>query len=135
MGALQPLLDRLAAIKASFPTKTWAWDGRFDAVSATFPSTVEAQARTSAAHALPDAWTPASLGQAPEQPRAVCEEFGGLRPGQLLLSGAEIDGVTPFGLWWPWGGGATITLRIGLAGPGVIAEHHAQLRAAFGVSG
>lgn len=134
MEALQPLLDRFAAIKSSFPTQTWAWDSRFDVVSATFPSKVEAEARKSAAHALPDVWTSVTLGQAPEQPRTACQKSGGLRAGQLLLSGAEVEGVTPFGLWWPWGGGETITLRIGLAGAGVTAEHRAQLRGAFGVS-
>jgi hypothetical protein len=135
MGALQPLLDRLAAIKSSFPAPKWTWDSRFEAVAATFPSTSEAQARASVALGLPDAWTPGTLEQAPELPRALCEDSGGLRPGQLLLTGAEVAGVTPFGLWWPWGGGATVTLRIGLAGSEITAEHHAQLRAAFGAAG
>jgi hypothetical protein len=134
MGALQPLLDRLAAIKSSFPTQQWTWDGRFDAVAATFASNVAEQARASAGHGLPDAWTPATLSQAPEPPRAMCKEAGGVRPGQLLLTGADVAGVPPFGLWWPWGGGATITLRIGLAGSEVTAEHLALLRAAFGVA-
>ena len=134
MGALQPLFDRLAAIKSSFPTQQWTWDARFEMVAATFASKVEAQARASAALGLPDAWTPGTLAQAPAGPRAMCEDSGGLRPGQLLLSGAEVAGVAPFGLWWPWGSGTTLTLRIGLAGSAISAEHHAQLRAAFGVA-
>jgi hypothetical protein len=77
-------------------------------------------------HALTRGWTMKSIDAAPQALREMCDKTGGLREGQRLLAGTQ-DSL--FGLWWPWGNGQTITLRIGFSS----AEATPRLRALFGV--
>jgi hypothetical protein len=39
-----------------------------------------------------------------------------------------------YGLWWPWSGGETITLRIGIADLAADADPLPRLRELFGVT-
>ena len=122
----QPLLDSLSRLKASWPGGEWTWDARFAAVASSFAAELEPAARASAQHAMTRGWTTKSLENAPESLRQLAERTGGLRQGQRLLAGTS-DAL--FGLWWPWGGGDTVTLRIGFTDASVTP----RLRALFGV--
>jgi hypothetical protein len=117
----------------AWPGRGWTWDGRFGAFASTFGAPVEAQARAALSLALPGQWTSATLPQAPEALRAICAASGGLRADQLLFGGKTKDGVTPYGLWWPWSGGQTLTLRLGFHGADSAAM--AKLRQLFAVPG
>ena len=44
----------------------------------------------------------------------------------------NVAGVLAYGLWWPWGDGVTISLRIGLD-IGVMDEPYPRFREVFGV--
>ena len=119
-------MDKLLLLKQSWPGSPWSWDDRFAVVASSFTADLEPRARASAMHAFPRGWTTKSLDTAPASLRAIAERTGGLRSNQRLLAGAD---DTLYGLWWPWGNGTTITLRIGVAdGTAVM-----QLRALFGV--
>jgi hypothetical protein len=109
----QPLLDRLTLLRDSWPAPPWSWDGRFNAIASSFDAAQEPIVRASAVHAFPRGWTVKSLETAPAELRALAERTGGLRARQRLLGGDELACPTLFGLWWPWGDGAKITLRIG----------------------
>ena len=124
MSDPQALLDGLAAMQQSWPGQPWAWDARMVAFASTFDATVAAKVRESVARTLPQTWSSITLAQASEPLRALCAKTGGLRTGQELLTG---DGA--FGLWWPWGGGKTITLRLGLCGATVTDDLRAKVRA------
>jgi len=82
--------------------------------------------------ALPLQFDAASLARAPKDVVAFVERSGGLRGAQLAFC-AEHPGRAAVGLWWPWGGGGTVSLRVGFVG----AEHDPaladRLRALFGV--
>ena len=132
MDDWQPLFDSLTQLKASWPGSPWSWDTRFAAVASTFAATDEPKARASAVHAFPRGWTTKSLETAPATLRALAERTGGLRAGQRLLAGDAARGGGLYGLWWPWGSGDKITLRLGLADVADTAEPVAQLRALFG---
>jgi len=106
------MAQQLTLLVQSWPGGAWSWDGRFATAGSSFALALEPQARDSAVHALTRGWTAKTLDEAPASLRAICDRTGGLRAGQRLLAGASDE---LFGLWWPWGGGATITLRIGLA--------------------
>ena len=125
--------DALAELARAWPGQPWTWDGRFSAFASTFGIAAEPQARAALALALPEHWTSATLAKAPETLRGICSRSGGLRGGQFLFGGAAFDGVTPFALWWPWGGGETITLRLGFSGAD--AATMARLKALFAVPG
>src|SRR5436190_1640174 len=79
------------------------------------------QATEAAAVALPEEWTPSTLAGASPAVRGVAARTGGIRSSQRLLSSAAVEGLLGVGLWWPWGDGGTISLRVGLAGTGPVA--------------
>jgi len=126
------VLEPLSVLRRGWPNPTWTWDERLVMVASSFPKDKEMQARASAAHALPYAWDVNSLPTAPAGLRTICEHTGGLRAGQMLMAG-KAGGIVLYGLWWPWGGGGTITLRIGLGAHAVHEEPFPQVRDLFDV--
>lgn len=129
----KPVLDILTLVKRGWPNQTWSWDDRFTMILSSFPKEQEMQARASAAHALSYAWDSKSIATAPAGLRAICERTGGLRAGQMMMAG-KAGGVVLYGLWWPWGGGATITLRLGIGDCGPFEPPFPQVRTLFNVS-
>ncbi len=129
----QPLMDRMKKLKESWPSRGWSWDGRMNTVSSSFSTEFEAKARVSASYALPIQWTSTTIGQAHHRLRELCERTGGLRAGQILLAGEPVAGVVTFGLWWPWGDGETISLRVGLSDVDPMREPYPRIRDLFGV--
>lgn len=126
------VLEPLGVLKQGWPNPTWTWDERFMMIASSFTKAQELQARASMAHALPYAWDIASLPTAPAGLRKICESTGGLRAGQMMLAG-KVGDIVLFGLWWPWGGGQTFTLRIGLGAHDVSEEPFPQVRELFDV--
>jgi hypothetical protein len=133
MSTWEPLLDRLTKLRDTWPAPPWSWDARFAAISSTFAVDQEPAVRASALLAFPRGWTTRSLELAPADMRALAERTGGLRMGQRLLGGDETESPTLFGLWWPWGDGTKVTLRIGILDLATDAEPLPRIRELFGV--
>jgi hypothetical protein len=131
MDSWEPVLARLTLLRDSWPTPPWTWDSRFSTVAASFAKADEPAVRTSAMHAFPRGWTTASIETAPAEFRALVKNTG-LRAGQRLLAGDPQIAPTLFGLWWPWSGGETITLRIGILDLDATTEPLPRIRALFG---
>lgn len=112
--AWDPLFARFATLKASWPARAWSWDSRFVCVTSSFTVEFDAPARAAAKAALPIEFTSATLSRASSDIRRVAERTGGLRAGQMLLTADDAPGLLVFGLWWPWGDGATTSFRVGL---------------------
>ena len=129
----KPALDLLAVLKQGWPNPEWTWDDRFTMIASSFAKEREPEARASAAHALPYAWDVNSIGTAPAGLRAICDRSGGLRRGQLLMAG-KASGIVLVGLWWPWGNGEMITLRLGLGEHDAMEAPFPEVRALFGVT-
>lgn len=129
MDAWQPLLDSLARLREGWPPEAWSWDGRFSTIASSFDKELEPQVRAAAVHVFPRGWTASSLDTAPPEMRALAERTG-MRAGQRLLAGD--NGL--YGLWWPWGGGARITLRIGIMDVDARTDPFPQVIALFGVT-
>ena len=124
------LFAALTDLKAAWPVPGWSWDGRFSTAASSFGAELAPQLRGVAAVLLPRHYDSATLATAPPVLRALVERSGGLRGSQLAFcDGGDVPRM--FGLWWPWGGGATISLRLGLIDAD--AASVAQLRALFGV--
>jgi hypothetical protein len=80
-------------------------------------------------------WSPDNINQAPDEIRTLAARFGGVRPGQLLFTGEVVGGrMHLFALWWPWGDGATISLRVGVANCDRPTELYPQVRALFKIA-
>jgi hypothetical protein len=124
--ALERLRDR-------WPSTDWSYDRRLKCVASSIPLSDEAAARASFADVLPGVWSTTTLPGAPDGIRAFSETCGGVRAAQQLLWGGESDGPGAFGLWWPWGDGTTVTLRIGLHNVDLPKERYPRLRTVFGI--
>jgi hypothetical protein len=132
--AWQDLFDRLGRMKETWPTRGWEWDARFGCCTSAFTVDQEAAARAATALALPTEWTSATIGEAPPPLRDLVERAGGVRRGQRVLSHGPLEGLTAYGLWWPWGNGKVVSLRVGLADVDPQHEPYLQLRNLFGVT-
>jgi len=107
--AWEALFDRLAALRRSWPARSWTYDRRFKCVTCSLTKADEPGALATVATVLPASWTASTLGQAPPEVRAVVGACGGLRDGQSVSWGTgpapavAAGAPTPsaFGLWWP----------------------------------
>lgn len=132
--AWQPIYDAFKNLRATWPARGWSWDSRLGCVTSSFSTEFEAKARSAAVAALPFEWTSTSLASAPSNLRGVAERAGGIRAGQALLARGAANGPQAFGLWWPWGDGQTISLRVGLVDTHDGAEAYTRIREIFNVS-
>ena len=92
-------------------TLQWKWDDRFNCVVAAFPADEEASMREAVGAQLDQQWSRAELRGAPRAVQKAAKDFGGLTPGQRLFVSGLAEGNMLLGLWWPWGNGATISIR------------------------
>jgi hypothetical protein len=128
-AALQALPTRLAPFGTGWPGSKWEWDGRLDCALSTIATAQAPQVQSVLTAALPALWTSASLAGAPPLIQQICARTGGLLPQQQAFSAELPDGVYVYGLWWPWGSGANVSVRLGTSHESVTPA----LRAAFGV--
>jgi len=108
--------DICARISLNVPSRcAWCWDEVFgmalvvfdrgDMDLVYFPMTQEFEAL----------WDIASIDRAPQHFRRHVNETFGIIPGQKIFT--VTDAHTLFAVWWPWGDGAKISLRVGLLMP------------------
>ena len=114
--------------------KGWSWDSRLMCAASSFGAHNSEDARVAIAKGLPTIWTSETLATAPERIQDVAARYEGVRKGQLLLTGGAIDGLLPFGLWWPWEESTTISFRVGLADLDPSHAHYARLFTIFGIT-
>ena len=131
--AWESVFVTLERLRSRWPSSDWSYDRRLKCVASSIPLSGESTARAAFAEALPGVWSSATLPGAPPAIRTFSETCGGVRASQELLWGGEADGPGAFGLWWPWGDGTTVTLRIGLHGVDLPKQRYPRLRDVFGI--
>jgi hypothetical protein len=114
-------------------TPEWTYDRRLRCVASSIPLAQESAVRAAIDEMFPTSWTASTLPDAPEDVRALAATCGGLRAAQQLLWNGGTDGPGAFGLWWPWGDGTTVTLRIGLHHLDLPKVRYPRLRDLFGI--
>ncbi len=133
--AWQPLLDGLDQLRGVWPGGGWSWDPRFKCVTSSFGKDIAERARQAMTGVLDAEWSAATINQAPDEIRTLSARFGGVRQGQLLFTGDAVGGpMHLFALWWPWGDGATISLRVGVANCDRPTELYPQIRALYKIA-
>lgn len=130
----QPLLDTYAALRTGWPSSDWSWDHRLKCTVSSFTADLAPAARTALEPVMTGDWTSSTLPSAPEPLRVLAEKCGGLRPGQRLLTGDAVAGLIPYALWWPWGDGSMVSVRLGIANSDRPKELYPLLRAVFGIT-
>jgi hypothetical protein len=128
------LFATLAQLRTEWPSTSWSWDGRLPTATSAITADKIDEARCAVARALPHPLDGATLAQAPAGVRELIERSGGLRDQQLAYY-SDGDGIVAVGLWWPWGGGKNVSLRIGLVDANKDAGLVQRLRATFGIEG
>jgi hypothetical protein len=129
----QRLFSALRALKAAWPMGGFSWDSRLSSVASSFGAMQTQAARAAVALGLPTAWTHETIQTAPERIADIANRYDGVRRGQLLFTGGDVEGLLAFGLWWPWGTSETISLRVGLDGVDESRSQHGRFRDIFGV--
>jgi hypothetical protein len=99
------------------PHCSWCWDEVFGTALVVFdrsdmdlvyiPMTLEFDAQ----------WDMASIDKAPPHFSNYFNRVFGIMPGQKIFTTADSSGLILFAVWWPWGDGAKISLRVGLFSP------------------
>jgi hypothetical protein len=130
----QPLLDSLENLRVQWPGTGWGWDARFKCVSSSFDKEIVDRVRAAMVGVLDAEWSATAITGAPADVRALAGKYGGIRTGQMLFTGTTADGMYLFGLWWPWGDGSTISLRVGVANCNRPTEVYPQVRAVFKIA-
>ena len=130
------LVEMERACQALSGGLSWEWDGRFSAALTVVKDPNHHTLLPTVAAQLPHAWDAKSIRGAPRRIVALAGKFGGIHPGQqMLTTDPEADPLL-LALWWPWGGGDTFSLRVTCLAETAEAaalEPLAALRACFGV--
>ena len=93
-------------------TLTWKWDKRFETMLAEFSVADKEKIRQILTSHMGETWEMDTAGNAPKVVQMVINYFGGLNPGQkILTSDPDQDGLL-LCAWWPWGNGKTISIRL-----------------------
>lgn len=129
----QPILDTLARLRAGWPSPEWTWDPRLECATSSFEVSLVPGVRTVLGAAVPTEWAEVTIAAAPEGVRALSDRCGSLRSNQLLLTGNGVAGMFPFALWWPWGDGSKLSVRIGIESADRPKELSLRIRAVFGI--
>ena len=127
----EAVFEALIQLRDKWPDPSWTYDRRLKCVVASIPIEQGAAAEAAIALAMPASWTGESLTAAPASTQATATACGGLRAGQKILWDGAAQGA--FGLWWPWGDGKTVSLRIGLHDVDAPKERYPRLRDVFGI--
>lgn len=122
--------DICAKISLNLPSRcAWCWDevfgtalvviDRSDMDLMYIPMTQEFDAR----------WDMASIDKAPPHFSSYFKRVFGIVPGQKMFTSANGNGSILFAVWWPWGDGAKISLRVGLFSPSEDAVDRHRIKA------
>ncbi len=112
-------------------TLTWKWDERFETVLAEFSVTDKEKIRQILTSHMGETWKTDNADKAPKVVQMVINYFGGLSPGQTLLtSDPNQDGLL-LCAWWPWGNGKTISIRLAVFADSLGDEDNEKLTQLF----
>jgi len=91
---------------------SWKWDSQFQTALAEFMVDNKDNVNAVLERYLSSNWDSTNIDNAPESVQVIISRFGGLRSGQLFFASDPNQDVFIFGVWWPWGDGDTISLRV-----------------------
>ena len=99
-------------IDALSPLAKWQYDDFHQALLAEFSVDKEAHAKRALRHVLPRSWDSGTIKKAPGEIKHMAGSFCKLVKEQRLLSVEPEKNPKVMVAWWPWGHGATISVRL-----------------------
>ncbi|MBA3012574.1 MAG: hypothetical protein FP812_20400 [Desulfobacula sp.] len=92
--------------------RVWKWDARFETALAEISVADKEGIYGILTRHMGKTWNTDNADSTPKVVQMVIDYFGGLNPGQTLLtSDPDQDGLL-LCAWWPWGNNATISIRL-----------------------
>ena len=91
---------------------TWKWETRFETALAEFSIDSSDNIHAILERFFNDKWDSSSINDAPDVVQEIVKKFGALRSGQLLFTADTKQDDFLFGVWWPWGNGNMISIRV-----------------------
>ncbi len=91
----------------------WEWDGVFSAALAAFDASHSQAVREALGDAMGTSFSADTIATASAPIQQIVRGHGGLRAGQELWARTDA-GPLLYCAWWPWGGGARISIRVGV---------------------
>jgi len=98
----------------------WEWDDRFDVPLLVFPKDMEEEIHTLVKRHFTHQWDINSIKMSPPAIRKLLDKCFGIRDGQTVYATDTNREAFLFALYWPWGDGTTISLRVSLTGKGIM---------------
>jgi hypothetical protein len=94
---------------------TWQWDPYFGAALTVITADNQAAASQLLEGCCGKPLDAQSITNGPEHLRAIMDKAGGLRSGQKVFFSDTDQPAFVLVAWWPWGNGASISVRVRLA--------------------
>ncbi len=99
-------------IDALSPLVKWKYDDFHKVMLAEFSVDKEQQVMLTLQQLLPNSWTAKTIKKAPAEIKHYAGAFAKLTKNQQLLSASVESRPHVMVAWWPWGHGATISVRV-----------------------
>jgi len=93
----------------------FTWDGGMNTALLTFEIGEKDAVMAAAERHLETTWTSDTVDGAPDVITDLISGLGGLRSGQWVMH-SKVGGPFLVAIFWPWGSGSPISLRIGVVG-------------------
>jgi len=90
----------------------WKWEDRFEVALAEFNVDNQDNICGILERFLKNTWDNSTINNAPDIIQQVVSRFNGLKTGQLLFTSDTKQDDFLFAIWWPWGNGNTISIRV-----------------------
>ena len=99
-------------IDALSPLVKWKYDEFHKVMLAEFSADKEQQVMFALQSVLPVSWDAKSVKKAPKQGKHYAGSFAKLVKNQKLFAENNMSHSNIMAAWWPWGHGATISVRV-----------------------
>lgn len=119
--------------KESGDILSWEFDSRFEMALTVFDSPVIDQVLDILNRHFESTFDIDSIQSSPPDVQGIVGNYGGIRPEQKLFLAKPDSGAKLLAMWWPWGGGERVSLRIGYLGDASVSPSIDQFKVWFGV--
>ena len=91
---------------------SWKWEDRFETALAEFNISDKDKIHGILERFLTNTWDSSTINNANDVAQQIVNKFDGLKKGQLLFTTDTKQDDFLFGVWWPWGNGNKISIRV-----------------------
>jgi len=96
----------------------WEWDEQHHGVLAILEIDAADAALAVLGDCFGESWDRGNIRKAPQLVNRAPRDFGGLHVNQKIFARGVSEDIILLGLWWPWGHGGTVSIRLIPYGPG-----------------